>query len=115
MLSRRNRTDDRHAVETGKPLSAIRIGDGEGNLLTYLKHRETPVLDEIAARKIIEMQGDRFNPSRSWLFCLKHLMQGAVCDSDILGVRGSPPFLGPLHAPGTPWNFLRRSGRNSGV
>ncbi|QNJ17348.1 hypothetical protein SynA1840_01814 [Synechococcus sp. A18-40] len=76
------------ALEEQKPFSVVRIGDGEGNLMTYLKYPNTPVLDQYVARAIITMQEDSFEASKLSLLLLRDLMNASARQADILGVRG---------------------------
>jgi len=76
------------AISEGQPLSAIRIGDGEANLLTYAMYPGTPTLDALVARRIIGAQQDRFEASRTWLLVLQQLLLASIQQADIVGVRG---------------------------
>jgi len=76
------------ALEQGRPFSAIRIGDGEANLLTYNKYPGTPELDRLSAQTIIAAQPDRFVPSDSLLLTLRDWLHGTIDTADVVGVRG---------------------------
>jgi hypothetical protein len=78
----------RAALDAQIPYSVVRIGDGEANLLTYLRYSGTPQLDRLIARAIIEGQADRFNANDLWLLCLRELMQLSIASADVVGVRG---------------------------
>ena len=71
-----------------QPLSAIRIGDGEGNLLTYKQYPGTPELDRYCADTIIALQEDKFNTTDASLVRLQQWLYDAVMGADIIGVRG---------------------------
>lgn len=85
----------RNSINSKEPLSVIRIGDGEGNLLSYLSHAETPFLDNMAATSIINAQQDRFIPSEARILEIKRMMRSAIFDGDIIGIRGLDSFSSP--------------------
>ena len=76
------------ALESHKAFSVVRIGDGEGNLMTYLKYQNTPILDQYVARAIIKMQEDSFEANKLSLLLVRDLMNASARQADILGVRG---------------------------
>lgn len=76
------------ALRNHQPYSAIRIGDGEANLLTYAMYPGTPVLDEMVARQIIDSQQDSFEANTTWLLVLQQLLLSSIQQADIVGVRG---------------------------
>jgi len=76
------------SLKQQQPLSAIRIGDGEGNLLTYKQYSGTPELDRYCADTIIAFQEDKFNTTDASLVLLQQWLYGAVMDAAIIGVRG---------------------------
>ena len=71
-----------------RPLSAIRIGDGEANLLSFGNNSGTPSLDYLVAKMVINQQADRFKVSADSLYLVKHLMLESIYFADIVGVRG---------------------------
>lgn len=76
------------ALRQREPFSVIRIGDGEGNLLTFGAYPGTPNIDILVARHIISMQQDSFHANRDWLLCLQQLLLQSVLQANIVGVRG---------------------------
>lgn len=78
----------KQALSTGKPLSVIRIGDGETNLLSYGAYPETPFLNHAVVKQIIAMQKDHFKVDPFWMIILRDLMMGALLQADIIGVIG---------------------------
>ena len=78
----------RQALRDFRPFSVIRIGDGEANLLSFGNNIETPFLDRLVAKMVINQQVDRFKVSTDSLYLVKHLMLESVCFADIVGVRG---------------------------
>ena len=77
-----------NALETKTPFSVIRIGDGEGNLMTYLKYPDTPNIDITVAKEIINAQADTFLASHCQLLLIRELMNASAHKADIVGVRG---------------------------
>lgn len=77
-----------NALRNRQPLSAIRIGDGEANLLTYGMYPGTPALDTWVAQRIISAQQDSFQANTTWLLCLQQLFLHSIHQADIVGVRG---------------------------
>lgn len=75
------------ALNTKKPFSAVRIGDGEANLLTYNSY-STPIIDTEVARLILTMQTDNLEATNVWLKRLSRMMHVAIMEADIVGVRG---------------------------
>lgn len=78
----------RQALLAGTPLSVIRIGDGEANLLSYGAYSETPCLNYYVVEKIVSMQRDRFNVNSTWMIILRDLMMSSLLQADIIGVIG---------------------------
>ena len=78
----------KQALSTGKPLSVIRIGDGETNLLSYGAYPKTPLLNHAVVKKIIAKQKDCFKVDPFWMVILRDLMMGALLQADIIGVIG---------------------------
>ena len=77
------------ALNERRPYSVVRLGDGEANLITYGGAQSaTPDLDWQVATQIIEMQADRFVPSRDLLLALRSSLKLSVLAADIVGVLG---------------------------
>lgn len=76
------------ALSSGKPLSIVRVGDGEINLLSFGSYPNTPRLNQSAVVKIIAMQKDRFKIDAFWSLLLRDLMFNALLQADIIGVIG---------------------------
>ncbi len=75
------------ALQFRQPLSAIRIGDGEANLLTH-KAYATPKLNTEVGKLILSMQSDSLEASDKWLRRLAKIMHRSVVEADLVGVRG---------------------------
>lgn len=76
------------ALREQKPLSVIRIGDGEANLVTFGHYAGSETLDRYVVRAIVAMQQDRFLVDEQWTIVLRDLMLGAIAQADIIGVVG---------------------------
>lgn len=79
------------ALTAGQPLSVIRIGDGEANLLRCRHQSPTNHLDRKIARKSILNQSDRFIADNDWLRKLGSWMENSIREADIVGVLGLWP------------------------
>ncbi len=88
------------ALKKKMPFSVVRIGDGEGNLLTFCEYPGDRDLDFQLAKQIIDMQAQTFRPDDVSLFAIKRLIYAAVCEADIVGVRGLASFRGMFGAGG---------------
>jgi len=75
------------ALQSQQPLSAIRIGDGEANLLTHNTYA-TPKLNAEVGKLILSMQSDNLEATDKWLKRLSRLMHLSILEADIVGVRG---------------------------
>jgi hypothetical protein len=75
------------ALQTLKPLSAIRIGDGEANLLTHNAYA-TPKLNTEVGKLILSMQTDSLEASEKWLKRLARILHISILEADVVGVRG---------------------------
>jgi hypothetical protein len=75
------------ALQSRQPLSAIRIGDGEANLLTHNAYA-TPKLNAEVGKLILSMQSDSLEASDKWLRRLAKIMYRSVIEADLVGVRG---------------------------
>lgn len=75
------------ALKSKQPLSAIRIGDGEANLLTYNAYA-TPKLNIEAAKLLLSMQADSLEATDKWLKQLARVIHISIFEADIVGVRG---------------------------
>jgi len=78
----------KQALTTEKPLSLIRMGDGEINLLTNGMYFSTPSLNQYAVESIVDKQQDRFKVTPLWRLMLQNLMMGSLLHADIIGVLG---------------------------
>jgi hypothetical protein len=75
------------ALQGQQPLSAIRIGDGEANLLTHQAYA-TPNLNSDVGKLILSMQNDSLEATEIWLKRLARIMHRSILEADIVGVRG---------------------------
>jgi hypothetical protein len=76
------------ALKDSRPLSVIRIGDGEGNLLTYNTHPGTPFLDDLAASQVMSMNQDKVQVDGAWSVLLRTAISGSIASADVVGIRG---------------------------
>lgn len=76
------------SLELKEPLSVIRIGDGEINLMTYTHYPSTPQLNYYVAKKSISRRCHQFEASKIWLVILQDLMMNALQHADIIGQLG---------------------------
>jgi hypothetical protein len=89
------------ALRAAVPMSVIRLGDGEMNLLAYGVYPNSAHLDRACAADIIESQPDRFLVSERWMSTLADMMLSAVKQADVVGVIG-------LWRPNTPVSLDER-------
>ncbi|MFZ2727056.1 MAG: hypothetical protein WAX77_12445 [Methylococcaceae bacterium] len=78
----------KYALQMQQPLSVIRIGDSEANLLTYGMYPETINLNYFVAKAAIARRKDSFTVDEHWLIILRDLLMGALAQADIIGVVG---------------------------
>ena len=76
------------ALREGAPLSVIRVGDGEANLVAYRAYAGTPNLDHHVLAATLSRMEDSFQFSDLWMTILRDLLLLAIRQSDIVGVRG---------------------------
>jgi hypothetical protein len=76
------------ALRAAAPMSVIRLGDGEMNLLTYGVYPNAAHLDRACVAAMIESQPDRFLPDERWMSTVADMMLSAVKQADVLGVLG---------------------------
>jgi len=76
------------ALRAKSPLSVVRIGDGETNLLSFGAYAATPNLDRYAVSELMGTQQDRFEPDETWMLVLREVMLSCVVQADIVGVIG---------------------------
>ncbi len=76
------------ALVSEEPLSVLRLGDGETNMLTYGAYANTPNLDRYAFSAHVADQKDSFHIDKLWMIVLRDLMLDAVHRADIVGVVG---------------------------
>jgi hypothetical protein len=78
----------RKNLQQRKPLSVIRIGDGEANILSFSHYFLTPNLNQYAFKKICAMQQDTFKLTKTTMICLQELLFSSLLQADIIGVIG---------------------------
>lgn len=78
----------KQALLTGKPLSVVRIGDGEANIISFGAYPDTPSLNRYAVERIVAIQHDTFKVDPLWMIVLQELMMGALIQADVVGVIG---------------------------
>lgn len=71
-----------------KPLSLIRLGDGEVNLLTYQAYPETPKLNYFVAEQSVNKRAHSFKVSEETLVQLAEMMHHSLINADIVGLLG---------------------------
>ncbi len=76
------------ALRLKAPMSVIRMGDGEMNLLTFSQYPKLPELSYLTAAESVHKRPHSFKVNRSLLFQLEDLMVKAVNRADIVGVLG---------------------------
>jgi hypothetical protein len=76
------------AIRNKKPFSAVRVGDGEANIMAFGKYHGTPCLDRHAFEESIMVQKDAFEVSGNSMTVLAETMWNAVADADMVGVLG---------------------------
>ena len=76
------------ALGDRKPLSVIRIGDGEANILTFGVYPRMPTLDRHSVTALLRMQEDHFAAGEAWMITLRDMMLAAISHADIVGVKG---------------------------
>ena len=84
------------ALREGTPLSVIRIGDGEANIVAYRNDMGTPNLDRHALAETLSTMEDSFDVSELWMTILRDLCLLAIGQADIVGVRGFSSTRDPL-------------------
>lgn len=75
-------------LKKNKPMSVIRLGDGEMNLLSLSYYKQFPKISNYAADYSVRAQSHSFNVSKSGLFLLEQMMMTAVKEADIVGTLG---------------------------
>ncbi len=75
-------------IQKNKPMSVIRMGDGEMNLLTYTQYPQLPELSFQTAVESVRKRQHSFVVNKSWLFIFEQMMNTAINEADILGVLG---------------------------
>lgn len=93
-------------IESKKPLSAIRLGDGEANIFTFGERFDTPSLDEHCFREIVAMQKQKFAPSPMWMMAVKNMLAMSIMEADIIGIRGLASFKKPTASTFQPQEHL---------
>jgi len=76
------------ALTKQRPLSLIRIGDGEANLLTWGAYPGTKNLDRHVVESIMSMQPDSYRIHESRIIDLQNILLNAISRADIVGVLG---------------------------
>lgn len=77
-----------HALRERRPLSIIRMGEGEAVALTFGDNPDTPHLDRYLVAHLVSNQADRFELTEPWFEKIHAHMLAAACDADVLGLRG---------------------------
>jgi hypothetical protein len=101
------------ALQTAMPLSVIRLGDGEMNILATGIY-DTPYLDRFCFAASVEGQEDRFIPDELWMLALREMMMSAVLQADIVGVLGIWHWKQSVDPTVWPDNFVRDPRGTSG-
>lgn len=78
----------KHALQAKLGYSAIRIGDGEGNIITFGVYPNTPQLDRFVVQKIMSKHLGAFVNNDYWMIILRDLLVGAIAYADMIGVEG---------------------------
>jgi hypothetical protein len=81
-------TPIKRALKGQTPLSVIRIGDGEANLMTYGVYTNTVKLDHYAVKTIMNRHQGSFVVDEYWMIILRDLIIGAIAQADVIGVIG---------------------------
>ena len=76
------------ALERRTPFSAIRIGDGEANILAYAVFSDTPNLDGFAIERSVAQNHDSFKIGTLWMSILQEMMLSSILQADMIGVIG---------------------------
>lgn len=84
------------ALERQTPFSAIRIGDGEANILPCDVSLDTPNLDRLAIERSVAQHPDSFEMSALWISILQEMTLSSILQADMVGVMG-------------PWRFRHMS------
>ena len=80
-------TPIKRALSQQTPLSVIRIGDAEANLITYGVYDKTSNLDRLVFMRAMN-QNDSFELTEEWMIALRDLITGAIAQADMIGVLG---------------------------
>ncbi len=78
----------KQALIDEKPLSLIRLGDGEVNLLTFSAYPDTPILNYYVAEQSVNKRAHSFNVSKGTLIQLAEMMHQSINNADVLGLLG---------------------------
>ena len=76
------------ALTEGRPLSVVRIGDGEANMLAFGADPATPALDRYCIARVLDRRRDTFAPDEAWMLALREMLTTALHEADIVGVIG---------------------------
>lgn len=76
------------ALHDRRPFSLIRLGDGEGNLLTWPLYPETPALNGVAAKKILDLQTIPVAQSEEIFKSLANGIFTSIVEADVVGIVG---------------------------
>ncbi len=79
----------RQALDERRPLSVVRIGDGEISLLAYGAYADTPLINRFLADAAIRNGGQIRKQNHLWYTVLSDLMMYAVTQADVVGVVGT--------------------------
>lgn len=87
------------AIATRRPLSVIRLGDSEMNIMSFGAFHETPALDRHVVEAVVRDYDSTFRMSPPWFPVLREMMVSAVATADIVGVLGLSPLAPEHHEP----------------
>lgn len=79
------------ALQNRRPLSAIRLGDAEFDLLSYGRNPATPALDRYLCEATILNNNDAFSANEMWFVSIREMLYGAIAQADIVGLPGVGP------------------------
>jgi len=75
-----------------QPMSVIRLGDGESNLLTWPYHQQTLILNAVCVREIIRIQEIKIPLDIQEIELMRELLFKSICAADVIGLIGLQRF-----------------------